>query len=63
MVEAFLRLGKVYVRLDQPKSALDAYAKGLGQFPADFLLNIGKARIFEELNDFEKSSTAFKEVR
>lgn len=62
MIETYLRLAKVYIRLDQPKRALDTYLKGYEYFPGDISLILGRARIFEELNDVENSAKAYREV-
>ena len=46
-VDMFLYLCKVYVKLDQPKNALDYFKKGLDKFENDTSLLTGIARIHE----------------
>jgi tetratricopeptide repeat protein 8 len=47
MVETYAYLAKVYIRLDQPLSAIDRYRSGLEQFPNDITLLTGLARVYE----------------
>ena len=47
MVDTVLYLCKVYVRLDQPLTAIDLYKKGLEKFPSETTLLTGIARIYE----------------
>ena len=47
MVDAYLYLCKVYVRLDQPLTAIDVYKQGLEKFPGETTLLTGIARIYE----------------
>lgn len=46
-VDMFLYLCKVYVKLDQPRNALDFFKKGLEKFEKDTSLLTGVARIHE----------------
>ncbi|KAJ8508601.1 hypothetical protein ON010_g18854 [Phytophthora cinnamomi] len=62
MVITFLELGKVYLRLDQPNTALDRYEKGKTKFPGDVQLLVSIARVHDMLNDVEKSVSVYKEV-
>ncbi|RLN91567.1 hypothetical protein BBJ28_00007926 [Nothophytophthora sp. Chile5] len=62
MVITFLELGKVYLRLDQPNTALDRYEKAKTKFPGDTQLLVGIARVYDMLNDVEKSVDVYKEV-
>jgi tetratricopeptide repeat protein 8 len=41
MVLTYHLLAKVYIRLDQPKNAADAYTQGLEHFPQDTSLMAG----------------------
>ena len=47
MVDSVLYLCKVYVRLDQPLTAVDVYKAGLEKFPGETSLLTGIARIYE----------------
>ena len=62
MVSTHLELHKIYLRLDQPKTALEGLAKALEEHPSETRLHIGVARIHEMLFETEKSVDAFKTV-
>lgn len=62
MVITVLELGKVYLRLDQPNTALDRYERARDKFPGDVHLLIGSARVHDMLNDVEKSVEIYKDV-
>ena len=47
IVDTYLYLGKVYVRLDQPLTAVEVYKQGLEKFPGETNLLTGIARIYE----------------
>ena len=47
MIDSFLYLAKVYIRLDQPLAAIDVYRQGLVKFPQDVSLLLGQARVHE----------------
>ena len=47
MVDIYLYLCKVYVRLDQPLTAVDLFKAGLEKFPGEVSLLCGLARIYE----------------
>ena len=61
-IDAYLYLGKVYSRLDQPLSALKTYSQGLQKFPEETSLLLTSARIHETLNDSDKSIALYKQV-
>ncbi|XP_039285238.1 tetratricopeptide repeat protein 8-like [Nilaparvata lugens] len=61
-VEALLRLTRVYVRLDQPLSALDVCRAGLDTFPGEVTLMTEMARILEGLNNIPASVKYYKEI-
>ncbi len=46
-VDTYLYLAKVYVRLDQPLTAVEVYKQGLEKFPNETSLLTGIARIYE----------------
>lgn len=63
MVDIFLYLGKVYVRLDQPLTAIETYKQGLEKFPGETSLLTSIARIYEvchntlvSINKYKKKS-------
>lgn len=43
-IETYLRLAKVYIRLDQPLTALQLFAEGLNVFPDEVTLLTEMAR-------------------
>ena len=47
MVDTLLYLCKVYVRLDQPLTAIELYKQGLDKFPSETTMLAGIARIYE----------------
>ncbi|KAJ8871108.1 hypothetical protein PR048_027412 [Dryococelus australis] len=61
-LETFLRLVRVYVRLDQPLSALEVCKTGLGYFPEDVTLTTEMARLFEGLNDIVMSVKYYRQI-
>ncbi|XP_064464016.1 tetratricopeptide repeat protein 8-like isoform X1 [Ornithodoros turicata] len=62
MMDTFLWLGKVYIRLDQPLAALEAYRQGLDLFPGDATLLTCIGRIYEGLHDINLSVKCYKDV-
>ena len=62
MVITYLELCKVYLRLDQPNTALDRYQKARAKFPGDVQLLVGIARVHDMINDVDKSVECYKEV-
>jgi len=47
MIDMYLYLAKVYIRLDQPLAAIDVYKQGLVKFPQEVSLLLGQARVHE----------------
>ncbi|EDV29838.1 Tetratricopeptide repeat protein 8 [Trichoplax sp. H2] len=62
MVDTFLYLAKVYVRLDQPQKALEVFNKGIEVFPGESTLLTGIARIYEGINDLTSAVKYYKSV-
>ena len=62
-VLSYLELAKVYLRLDQPNTALDTYLKAVDKFPGDIHLLLGIARVYEALNDITNAIAYYKKVR
>ncbi|ESN91534.1 hypothetical protein HELRODRAFT_156123 [Helobdella robusta] len=62
IIDTYLYLAKVYIKIDQPLSALQTLKLGLEVYSNDLSLLIGQARIFEGLNENEKSLACYKAV-
>lgn len=62
MVDTFLYLGKVYLRLDQPLTAVEAYKQGLEKFPGETTLLTGMARVYEGLTEMDNAVKFYKNV-
>ncbi|NXO03494.1 TTC8 protein, partial [Rhinopomastus cyanomelas] len=62
MVDTILYLAKVYLRLDQPVTALTLFKQGLDRFPGEVTLLCGIARIHEEMNDISTAAEYYKDV-
>jgi tetratricopeptide repeat protein 8 len=57
-----LELAKVAIKLDQPGKALDLYTKALIKFPNEIHLLLGISRIYDMLNDPNKSLQFYKKA-
>uniref|UniRef100_A0A4W3GS93 Tetratricopeptide repeat domain 8 n=1 Tax=Callorhinchus milii TaxID=7868 RepID=A0A4W3GS93_CALMI len=62
MVDIFLYLSKVYIRLDQPLTVLVLLKEGLDHFPGEVTLLTGIARIHDEMNDIVSATEYYKDV-
>ena len=62
MVETYAYLAKVYIRLDQPLTALDHLKNGLQTFPNDVTLLTFGARIHEQLGELDASANYYKQI-
>lgn len=62
MVITLLELGKVYLRLDQPNTALERYERARDKFPGDTQLLVAAARVHDMLNDVDRSVAVYKDV-
>ena len=63
LIPIYLYLAKVYIKLDQPKNAINCYNEGLNKLnfnEISFIL--GKARIYELMNDVQASTYLYKDV-
>ncbi|XP_068254542.1 tetratricopeptide repeat protein 8 isoform X3 [Nyctibius grandis] len=60
MVDTILYLAKVYLRLDQPVTALNLFKQGLDRFPGEVTLICGIARIYEGIGDVNLAYQCFK---
>ena len=63
IVNVNLELCKVYVKLDQPNTAIDNYQRGLEAAPGDVALMTGIARIHSMMNNVDKAVAMYKKVR
>ncbi|XP_065207274.1 tetratricopeptide repeat protein 8-like [Planococcus citri] len=61
-IEVYLRLARIYLRLDQPITALDLFVVALKQFPNEVTIMTEMARIFEGLNNIPMSVKSYKEI-
>lgn len=62
VIDVYLYLCKVYVRLDQPLTAIEIYKQGLEKFPCETALLTGIARIYEGMNDMVNAVKYYKDV-
>uniref|UniRef100_A0A8C9XZL9 Tetratricopeptide repeat domain 8 n=1 Tax=Sander lucioperca TaxID=283035 RepID=A0A8C9XZL9_SANLU len=62
VVDTYLYLAKVYLRLDQPITALNLFKQGLDHFPGEVTLQTGIARIHEEMNNISSATEYYKDV-
>ncbi|CAF0939994.1 unnamed protein product [Rotaria sp. Silwood1] len=62
MVDTYLYLAKVYLRLDQPLLSISKLKEGLEKFPHEPCLIQGIARIYEGLNDMAQSIEHYRQV-
>lgn len=61
-VDTYLDLGKVYLRLDQPHNALDAYKQAHEAFPDSTAVETAVARTHDMLGDVAAALKSFKKV-
>jgi len=62
MVVTNLELAKIFVRLDQPKTALEVYGRAHEEFPGEVSLMLGMARIYDALNDTPEGVKLYQKV-
>lgn len=62
MIATSCELAKIFIRLDQPNTALEIYNTALQIHPGDSQLLLGIARVYDALNDMEKGVTFYKNV-
>ncbi|CAD8112584.1 unnamed protein product [Paramecium sonneborni] len=55
MIKTQLQLAKVYLRIDQPITAIELYKKNSERFPHEISYLIGIARVYDQLNQPEKA--------
>ncbi|XP_050434000.1 tetratricopeptide repeat protein 8 [Adelges cooleyi] len=61
-IELFLRLSRLFIRLDQPLNSLDICQRALTWFPQEVTLLMEMARIFEGLNNIPMSVKYYRET-
>ncbi|MEW5311240.1 MAG: hypothetical protein WDW38_002972 [Sanguina aurantia] len=62
MISTTQELCKIYLRMDQPNTALEHYTAALAAHPGDSHLLLGVARVYDALNDTEKALGFYKNV-
>ncbi|UJR30893.1 hypothetical protein I4U23_018403 [Adineta vaga] len=62
MVDIYLYLAKIYLRLDQPLTSIKKLQEGLEKFPLEPFLVQAIARIHEGLNDIPQSIEHYRQV-
>jgi len=62
MVVTALELCKVYIKLDQPKTAMEWYQRASEAHPSNPQLLLGIARIYDALNDLEHGVAVYQRV-
>lgn len=62
MISSSCELAKIYIRLDQPNTALEVYNEALGAHPGDAQLLLCIARMYDALNDMERGVQYYKNV-
>ncbi|KAK5645469.1 hypothetical protein RI129_006769 [Pyrocoelia pectoralis] len=61
-IETFIRLIRIYLRLDQPLSALEICKAGLTTFPNDVSISTEVARLYEGLGDVQLSVKHYRNI-
>lgn len=62
MITSVQELCKIYLRMDQPNSALEQYTAALQAHPGDVNLLLGVAHVYDALNDTDKAMQFYKSV-
>ncbi|CAF0774885.1 unnamed protein product [Adineta steineri] len=62
MVDTYLYLAKVYLRLDQPLLSIKKLQEGLEKFPLELCLVQAIARVYEGLNNIPQSIEHYRQV-
>jgi tetratricopeptide repeat protein 8 len=62
MINSYLELCNVYMRLDLPNTAMDILEEAIDQFPLEPRLLLGIARIQEQLNETDKAFFLYKKI-
>jgi tetratricopeptide repeat protein 8 len=62
MITTSMELAKIYLRMDQPNTALEVFTSGLQANPGDVNLLLGIARVHDALNNTDKGIQYYKTV-
>lgn len=62
MITTTLEQAKIYLRLDQPQKALKLYKTAMDIFPGETSLLLGRARVYDMLNDLDAGVKIYREV-
>jgi tetratricopeptide repeat protein 8 len=62
IINTYLDLCNVYLRLDLPNTAIDLLTEASEKFTAEPRILLGIARVYDMLNDQEKAITFYKRV-
>lgn len=62
MIPTYLELCKVYLRIDQPNTALRWYTSAADNHPTDTHLRLGIARVYDLLNDIDSAVEWYHKV-
>ena len=62
MIKTFLELSRIFVRLDQPNTALEILNNALNKYPHEISLLLGIGRIHDMLNDALKAVEIYRKV-
>ena len=60
VVNVHLQLARIYIKLDQPNTALEIYSKAMNKYPNEISFVIGQARIQEMLNESAKAVELYR---
>lgn len=63
VVHKYSYLLQVYVRIDQPQTALEQYSQAAARQEGQTELLLGQARVHDALNDLEQGVKLYKQVR
>lgn len=55
-------VAQVYIRMDQPQTALQQYSQAAARQPGQMELLLGQARVHDALNDLEDGIKLYKQV-
>ena len=62
MISTYLELSKIYLKLDQPNTALDNYMRASEKYSGETHLILGIARVYDALNDLARGVQFYKKV-
>ena len=62
MIISLLELAKIYIRLDEPNSALKIYEKALQKYPEEISFLLSSGRVYDSLNKDLMALDCYKKV-